>query len=385
MAGFTVQAMRPLRAVHPATDDRTRRELSTELRPTDRPQALHRGDLSTDTPRATQQPPSSASPACLTIRRRLSTDRDPVAPRPASALAIALAFAAIYFVWGSTYLAMHVAVRTLPPFLLAATRFLIAGGALFAWSVARGGAWPSRTAWRHAGVAGLLMLAGGNGGVVWAVQRVPSGIAALVVSTLPLWMVLLEWLSGGARPGLGVSAGIGLGLVGIVVLVGPDALATGGAQAVDPLRVGVLVLASLSWAAGSLYARAHKVPGPMTMAPALQMLVGGAALLTLSALTGEVGRFDPARASTASLLSMAYLIVFGSLVSYSAYVWLLGVVSPARVSTYAYVNPVVAMFLGAVLADEVLTARTIEAGAIIVGAVVLITTVTARKKAPASS
>jgi len=123
----------------------------------------------------------------------------------------------------------------------------------------------------------------------------------------------------------------------------------------------------------------------MTLAPALQLLVGGAVLFTLSALTGEVTRFDPARVSTASLLSLAYLIVFGSLVSDSAYVWLLGVVSPARVSTYAYVNPVVAMFLGAALADEVLTARTINAGAIIVGAVVLITTVTARKKTPAPS
>lgn len=302
-----------------------------------------------------------------------------------SRVGVALAFAAIYLVWGSTYLAMRVAVRTLPPFLLAGTRFVLAGGALLAWSRLRGAAWPARGAWGRAAVAGLLMLVGGNGGVVWAVQRVPSGVAALVVSTLPLWMVLLEWASGGARPDLGVSVGIALGLVGIGVLVGPEALSGGAASGVDPLHVGVLVLASLSWAAGSLYARGTRTPGPTTLMPAMQMLSGGAVMLALGALTGEPARFDPARVSTASALSLAYLVVFGSIVSYSAYVWLLRVVAPARVATYAYVNPVVAMILGAALAGEALTARTVQAGGIIVGAVVLITTVTARRKAPATS
>jgi drug/metabolite transporter (DMT)-like permease len=281
-----------------------------------------------------------------------------------------LAFAAVYVIWGSTYLAILYAIETLPPFLMAGTRFVVAGALLYLWARSRGLAAPTRTQWLACAGAGLLMLMGGNGAVVWAEQRVPSGVAALLVAIVPCWMVLLDWLRGGMRPTPQVVAGLVLGLLGLALLVGPEALIGGGR--VDTLGAIVLVVGGLSWAAGSLYSRGRKLPRPR-IATAAQMLAGGAGLLVLGTMTGEWTRIDPAAISTRSLLALLYLVVFGSLIAFSAYVWLLRVSTPAKVSTYAYVNPIVAVLLGWTFAGEALTWRMIVAAAVIVTGVALIT------------
>jgi len=284
------------------------------------------------------------------------------------------AYAAVYVIWGSTYLAIHFAVQTLPPFLMAGVRFLAAGTILYAFMRLSGRApRPTLVNWRAAFVVGGLLLLGGNGGVVWAQLQVPSGIAALLVATVPLWMVVLDWLRpGGRRPTLRVAAGIALGLVGLGVLVGPGMLH--GEGNVNPAGAIVLLLASLSWAAGSLWASRAALPRAPALATGMEMLGGGSLLLLVGLLSGEAGRVDLASASPASLSALLYLIVFGSLVGFSAYVWLLAHEPPARAATYAYVNPVVAVFLGWLLAGERLTGATLMAAAIIIGAVVLIIT-----------
>jgi drug/metabolite transporter (DMT)-like permease len=283
-----------------------------------------------------------------------------------------VAFAIVYVVWGSTYLAILFAIETLPPFLMAAARFFVAGAALYAWARLFGGATrPSAAQWRATVIVGLLLLLGGNGLVVWAEQRVPSGIAALVIGITPCFMVLLDWLRpNGVRPTLRVVAGLTLGLAGLVWLVGPDAVMGGGR--VDFLGAVALVLASLTWAIGSIYSRHAPMPSPF-LSSGMQMLAGGAALLLLGLGVGELGAFDASAVSLRSVFGWIYLIVFGSIVGFSAYIWLLRVSTPARVSTYAYVNPVVAVFLGWLLADELLTLRTMIAAAVIVSGVVLIT------------
>jgi drug/metabolite transporter (DMT)-like permease len=283
-----------------------------------------------------------------------------------------VAFAIVYVVWGSTYLAIRFAIETLPPFLMAGARFLVAGGVLYASSRLLGGAArPTAAHWRSTAVLGVLLLLAGNGLVVWAEHRVASGIAALVVGIVPCFVVLLEWLRpGGARPTWRVVAGMLLGLAGLAWLLGPDAIMGGGR--VDFLGVAALVLASLTWAVGSIYVRHAAVPSPF-LSSGMQMLAGGGALLVLGLALGEPWTFDVAAVSARSTLGWLYLIVFGSIVGFSAYIWLLRVSTPARVSTYAYVNPVVAVLLGWVLADEPLTLRTLIAAAVIVSGVVLIT------------
>ena len=291
------------------------------------------------------------------------------APRP---MAVAAAFAAIYIIWGSTYLAIRYGLETLPPFLMAGTRFLIAGGVMYAWVRLRGTGRPQRFHWRSAAVIGGLLLLGGNGGVTWAEQTVPSGVTALLITTVPLWMVLLNWLQpGGVRPGAVEAVGVLLGFSGVVVLMGFNDLAAG--SAVDRVGAAVLVFASLSWALGSIYSRHAKLPEHPLLATAMEMLTGGALLTIVGLLTGEGSRVAFETVSLRSLLSLAYLVVFGSLVGFTSYVWLLRVTTPARVSTYAFVNPVVAVFLGAWLAGEPLTPRTLIAALVIVTAVVLIT------------
>lgn len=280
------------------------------------------------------------------------------------------AFAIVYVIWGSTYLAILYAIETLPPFLMAATRFLLAGVLLFAWARSRGVAPPTRGQWAACAVAGLLMLMAGNGAVVWAEQRVASGVAALLVAIVPCWMVLLEWLQGGERPTGRVVAGLVLGLVGLGLLVGPEALM--GGERIDAIGAVVLVVGGLGWAAGSLYSRGRRFPAPR-MSTAAQMLAGGAGLLVLGTLTGEWTRVDAAAVSPRSALAVLYLVVFGSLIAYSAYVWLLRVSTPAKVSTYAYVNPIVAVVLGWAFAGEAITARMLIAAAVIVAGVALIT------------
>jgi len=293
-------------------------------------------------------------------------------PSTPSRTRVLAAFGALYLIWGSTYLAIRFGLETLPPFLMAGTRFLIAGGLLFVTLRVRGAPSPTLAQWKGAAVVGLLLLLGGNGGVVWAQQHVASGSAALLVATVPLWMVLFERLRpGGERPRGSTLVGLALGTLGIVVLVGPGQL-LGDSGRVDPVGAMVLMGSTILWALGSIWSRGRAMAPPM-MATAQQMLAGGSALMMLGMVSGELGRFDPGGISSRSLLALAYLIVFGSLIGYSSYIWLLGVSSPARVSTYAYVNPLVAVFLGWLLANEPLTGRVLVAAVIIVGGVVLVT------------
>lgn len=293
------------------------------------------------------------------------------ASQPPARAKVAAAFAAVYLLWGSTYLAIRFAIETTPPLLMAGVRFLVAGAVLYALVRARGAVKPTRSNWVAALIVGGLLLTLGNGSVVWAEQFVPSGIAALLVATVPLWMVLFDWLRpGGRRPGAMVIAGIALGLAGLVLLVQPGSL---GGQAVNPIGAATLVAASIAWASGSIYSTRAKLPSSPLLATAMEMLAGGALLLIAGALTGEAIGFDPSAVSQHSGLAIVYLVIFGSLVGFSAYVWLLRVASPSSVSTYAYVNPVVAVILGWALAGEPLTARTLLAAGVIIGAVVLIT------------
>lgn len=282
------------------------------------------------------------------------------------------AFAAVYLIWGSTYLAILFALETLPPFLMAGVRFIIAGTLLYGWSIARSSFRPGRREWGAAAIIGALLLLGGNGAVVWAEQTVPSGIAALLVAGTPCWMVLLDWLwKGAARPGLRTVAGLLLGFGGIVLLVDPASLTGGGP--VSMTGAIVLTLGSISWAVGSIYSKGAPVPAAPLLATGMQMLMGGALLVLAGTLTGEWTRVDTADISLKSLLALGYLIIFGAIIGYSAYVWLLRVSTPARVSTYAYVNPVVAVILGWTLAGETFTLRMALAAAIIIAGVAMIT------------
>lgn len=298
-------------------------------------------------------------------------DRQPIVTARPSTLRLVAAFAAVYLIWGSTYLAIRFAIETLPPLSMAGVRFAVAGALLFAWARLRGTPLPDRRQVFDSALVGALLLLGGNGAVVWAEQWVASGLVALLVATVPLWMVLLDWLwARSARPSVGVWFGVAWGLVGVALLVGGDAVGGGGGAA---LAGGIVViLGSFSWAAGSIYARSARLPVAPRLATALQMLWGGAFLLAAGGLMGEWSRWDPAGTSLRSALALAYLVVFGSLVAFAAYIWLLQVSTPARVATYAYVNPVVALVLGWALADEPLTFQTLVAAAVILSAVVLL-------------
>ena len=288
------------------------------------------------------------------------------------------AFATVYVVWGSTYLAIRYAVETLPPFLMAGVRFLLAGAILALWAYWRDGARATATNWRAASIAGAFLLLGGNGMVVWAEQRVPSGLAALLVATLPFWMVIVAWAKpGGRAPKLGVAAGILLGIAGLLLLVGPDSIS---GQAVDRTGAVVLTLASLSWAIGSLYSRTAPLPTNAILATGLEMIAGGVLLILLGTATGEWSRLDMSHASSASIVSFFYLVIFGSLLAFTAFAWLIRVSTPARVSTYAFVNPVVAVFLGWAIAHEPVSRMTVIATVVIVAAVALITLASASGK-----
>ena len=303
------------------------------------------------------------------------------APQATSTALSARAWAAlgtVYLVWGSTYLAIRVAIETLPPFLMAATRFLVAGGVLFVVARWRGGSkrdpiGPAQ--WRAAAIVGGALLLGGNGGVVWAEQRIASGVAALLVAMLPLWMAILDRVFYGRRLTRPVAVGLALGFGGLVLLVGR--VDSGG---VDPLGAVVCMLASFSWAAGSVYARSATLPHRPLVATAMEMLAGGFLLAIVGIAAGEPGRVRLDAFSARSIVALAYLIVFGSLLAFSAYIWLLHRAPLPLVATYAYVNPVVAVALGWAVLDEPVTPRMILAGAIIVIAVALI----ARAPAPAA-
>ncbi|MFL5481426.1 MAG: EamA family transporter [Gemmatimonadaceae bacterium] len=286
---------------------------------------------------------------------------------------ILAAFASIYLIWGSTYLAIRYAVETIPPFVMGGIRFVISGALLYAWARYRGAPRPTRRHWRNAVIAGGLLLLGGNGAVVWAEQFVSSGMTALLVSILPFWLVIIEWVRPPRRrPAGAVLIGLVIGFIGIVVLVGPGNF--GGRGDVRPIGALVLILGSLSWAIGSFFSRDADLPQSGLLTTGMEMLGGGTLMLIVGALSGKLSSFDVHHVSRASAIGLMYLITFGSLLGFTSYIWLLDKVSPARLGTYAYVNPVVAVVLGWAIASERLSLRTAVAAAIVICAVALITT-----------
>lgn len=281
-------------------------------------------------------------------------------------------FAAIYIIWGSTYLAIGFAVQTIPPHIMAGARFLLAGVLMYTFLRVRGVPSPALIHWRSAFIVGLLLLALGNGSVSWAEETVPTGLAALIVAIVPLWMVLFDWLRpGGTRPPAAIFLGVGLGLVGMFLLIGPSSLGLG--KPLDPFGVTVLISASIAWALGSIYSRHAPMPPSHLLGTGMEMLLGGALLWLMAIPLGEWSTFNPAAVSMRSWVSLLYLFIFGSLIAFSAYVFLLKVSTPARVSTYAFVNPVVAVFLGWTIAGETISFSTVVASVVIVIAVAIIT------------
>jgi drug/metabolite transporter (DMT)-like permease len=283
---------------------------------------------------------------------------------------IVLAFGVIYTIWGGTYLAIRFAVQSIPPFWMAGARFLLAGSILYAFMRLRGTPPPLRHHWLSASVVGVVLLVGGNGSLSWSEQRVPSGLAATILAMIPLWMVLLDSLrKGGPKLTGRVAGGLVIGLAGVGILVGPARL--WGSSRVDLLGAAVLIFSAFSWAVGSLCSRGANLPPSPFLAAAMEMLAGGAMLILLGYLF-EGHQLHWRAISIRSMAGLLYLIVFGSLVSFTAYIWLLSVVSTSRVATYAYVNPLVAVFLGWVFGAESISARELLATAIIVTAVALI-------------
>jgi drug/metabolite transporter (DMT)-like permease len=289
--------------------------------------------------------------------------------RRASPWSIWAALLAVYLIWGSTYLAIRYAVETLPPFVMAGVRFIISGGFLYTLRRGWGDPAPGASEWLSAVVIGILLLVGGNGGVSWAAQFVPSALVALLVATVPLWLVIIDALRPRGRwPSLQVGSGISIGFAGVLILIGSEASGAGRASLT---AAWVVVLASLFWALGSLFGREARLPASQWLGTAMEMLAGGVALIVLGTALGEWRDLNWDGASARSIGALVYLIVFGS-VGFAAYVWLLRVAPTSLVSTYAYVNPVVAVVLGSVVAHESLNARTFFAATLIVGSVALV-------------
>lgn len=289
------------------------------------------------------------------------------------------ALGTIYVVWGSTFLAIAVVVRDLPPFLSMAMRHLVAGGLLFAWawSRRRGSVRLGAREWGAALVFGGLLFLIGHGGLAWAQQDVPSGIAALLVGTIPLWFAVLAWFAFGERLGGRALAGLVLGFAGLALLVDPS-----GEEGAEPIGAAVIALGAFAWAAGSLAARRLPLPSDTLLSAAMGMLAGGTLLAVASIVGGEL---DDAHFTADALWATAYMVVVGSLIGFSAYVWLLKVAPASTVSTYAYVNPVIAVLLGWAFNDEVITVRTLVAGAAIVVGVALMVSRTEPQPEPALS
>jgi drug/metabolite transporter (DMT)-like permease len=283
-----------------------------------------------------------------------------------------IALLALYIVWGSTYLAIRFSVETIPPFLHASIRFLVSGAILFIWRRAAGDATPTKSNWKAAAIVGTFLLLGGNGLVSLAEKTVPSGIAALVIATSPFWLTLFEaFRAGGNKPNWLSILGLVVGFSGVFLLIGPAEI-TGSEQKIDTFGAIILLIAPILWSSGSIYARGADMPKSTLLSTGMQMLAGSVALFIVSVLTGELNGFSFADVSIRSWWGLLYLITFGSLVGFVAYGWLLHNAPISLVSTYAYVNPVVAVFLGWLLADELLNGRIAVASTIIIGSVILI-------------
>jgi len=285
-----------------------------------------------------------------------------------------LALLAVYVIWGSTYLAIRVAVRTVPPLLAAGGRWLIAGTLMMVFGLrSRGGngerpEWPSARQWVSAAIIGTALCLGGNGLVSVAEKRISSGMAALLIATVPLFVALFDFVRNRAHMPMAVLGGLALGFGGTAVLVRPQH----GAGAVDTVGALTVIAAAAAWAAGSLYARNASLPERPAVATGMEMLCGGVASLLVSAIGGDFGSFYPGAVSWKSLLAIGYLVVFGSLVAFSAYVWLLRNVRISIVTTYAYVNPLVAVLLGWLILNERVTSTVFIGGSIIIAAVAII-------------
>jgi drug/metabolite transporter (DMT)-like permease len=294
---------------------------------------------------------------------------------------VLVAFAAVYVVWGSTYLAIRIGVESFPPLILAGLRHFTVGLLLYPALRKKTGISPTVAHWRTAVIAGALLLFVGNGGLSWAERTVPSGIASLLVASVSLWLVIVDWLRpGGVKPVPRVVMGLLIGFAGLALLVGPAHL--GGSERVDPRGAAVLVFASLAWACGSLYSKHGGMPSSPMLGVAMQSFAGGAILLIAALFAGEFRGLHLGAISLRSWLAIAYLIVFGSGIGFSAYIYILHKSTAARVSTYAFVNPVVALFLGWLMAGETITLRTVIAAAVILTAVILVITAPHRTPAP---
>jgi len=292
-------------------------------------------------------------------RRRDKPDRN--------ALLVLLAFFCIYVIWGSTYLAVRYAVETIPPLFVAGLRHLFAGGLLFAWCWRRG-LRPTRRQWYASVILGVLFFLIGHGTLHWAMREMPSGLAALLVATEPIWIAVMTAATRQARITPALLAGLVLGVVGVALLIGTGAQGGGGGL----LSSAVVLIGTLSWAVGIMYSRRSALHPDALMSAAMSLLAGAALLLLAGALTGEAAGLNLAGVSLKSFLGLAYLAVFGSLVAYSAYFWLLQRCPPALVATHTYVNPIVALLLGWAFAGEAVGVRTVLSAAAVVAAVVLV-------------
>ncbi len=285
---------------------------------------------------------------------------------------IAIGLGVIYIIWGSTYLGIRLAIDTIPPFIMSGIRFLTAGLLLYAWSRYRGIAKPTARQWRSSWIVGGLLLLMGNGGLAWAEQSVPSGIAALIIASIPIWFVMLDWLwQKNRKPTPRVMTGLLLGVAGILLLT--QQTGHEGQHAFDMVAVIVLLIAAFAWAFGSVYAKTVDLPKSAIMSISLQMLTGGVLLVAAGTISGEWARFDINEVTLVSAGALAYLITFGAMIGFSCYFWLLKAAPAEIVATYAYVNPVVAVFLGWMVLSEPVTSQTLFASAVIIVAVFLIT------------
>jgi drug/metabolite transporter (DMT)-like permease len=304
--------------------------------------------------------------------------------RPSRRVLLWAGLLVLYLVWGSTYLGIRIAVETIPPFIMAASRFFLAGVVLFGWSIAREGRtfrWPSRREWRDTFIVGALLLGGGMGMVAWGEQTIPSGITALLIALMPVWVAVLGRVAFGERLPRAAIVGVAVGLVGVAILVGPS---DNPVERFAPAGIAALIVSPICWASGSLFS-AHRaeLPGQPLVATGGQMLAGSLVLALLALVTGEPGRLHPETVSAESLGALAYLTVIGSLVAFTTYGWLLRIAPLPLIATYAYVNPIVAVILGWLVLAEPLTPRTIVAGAVIIFAVALIITARGRMRGPA--
>jgi drug/metabolite transporter (DMT)-like permease len=280
------------------------------------------------------------------------------------------AFAAVYVLWGCNFLAIRYAVEAIPPFLMMGLRSLLAGAVLFVGGGLGRGRWPRARHWRNALLVGGLFFVGCHGLLAWAEQHVSSGIAALVLATIPMWMLLLEWLAGGERPRPGVALGMALGFAGVMMLVGAGPAA--GGRAFSPLGMAGLGVSAFMWAAGSVVSRRVELPQALGVTAGMQLLCGGALLVALASALGEWGRLGAPAFTARPLLSMAYMVIASSLLGFTAFAWLLRHTTAARAGSYAFVNPVVAVLVGWAVGGEPLQPRTLVAGAAVVAGVALV-------------